>query len=124
MGQQKEADRHKSSATTLGELLRSRREVAGLSLTQMAARLGISRPYLSRLERGVYANPSTKLLVHLAKGLDIRAEDLYAITGCLLPTDLPSLVPYLRAKHPDWPDRILVQVEDYCDFLKEKYLLS
>src|SRR6202022_927934 len=100
MGQTKQSDHHESGVSTLGDLLRSRREAAGLSLTQMAAKLGISRPYLSRLERGQYSNPSSKILIQLSKGLSIRTEDLYAMTGCLLPTELPSFAPYLRAKHP------------------------
>ena len=124
MGQRKESDHHEPSASTLGDLLRSRREAAGLSLTRMAAKLGISRPYLSRLERGEYSNPSSKILIQLSKGLGIRTEDLYAMTGCLLPTDLPSFVPYLRAKHPDWPSLVIVELDDFRDFLKHKYSLN
>ena len=124
MGYITESDLHKVGASTLGDLLRSRRETAGLSLTEMAAKLGISRPYLSRLERGEYSNPSPKVLIQLSKSLDILAEDLYAMTGCLLPADLPSFVPYLRAKHPDWPDLVIAELDDFCDFLKQKYSLS
>ena len=124
MGYRTESDLHKVGVSTLGDLLRSRRESAGLSLTEMAAKLGISRPYLSRLERGEYTNPSPKILIQLGKSLDIRIEDLYAMTGCLLPTDLPSFVPYLRAKHPDWPDLVIAELDDFCDFLKHKHSLS
>ena len=124
MGQRKESDHHEPSASTLGDLLRSRREAAGLSLTRMAAKLGISRPYLSRLERGEYSNPSSKILIQLSKGLGIRTEDLYAMTGCLLPTDLPNFVPYLRAKYPDWPDLAIAELDDFHDFLRHKYSLS
>ena len=124
MGQKEISDHHKSVASTLGDLLRSRREAAGLSLTQMAAKLGMSRPYLSRLERGEYTNPSCKMLVQLGKGLDIDTEDLYAMTGCLLPTDLPNFVPYLRAKYPDWPDLAIAELDDFHDFLRHKYSLS
>lgn|SRR5208282_4559167 len=123
MGQRKESDHHESGVSTLGELLRSRREAAGLSLTQMAAKLDISRPYLSRLERGEYTNPSSKILIQLGKRLNIRTEDIYALTGCLLPTDLPNFAPYLRAKHPDWPALVIAELDDFCDYLKHKYSL-
>src|ERR1700733_403007 len=90
-------------AVQLGELLKSGREAAGLTLTEAAAKAGVSRTYLSRLERGVYTHPSARLLTGMAQALDIRIEDLYAVTDQILPTDLPNLGPYLRAKHPDWP---------------------
>lgn len=37
---------------TLGSMMREEREKAGISLREMARRLGISAPYLSDLERG------------------------------------------------------------------------
>jgi transcriptional regulator with XRE-family HTH domain len=123
MGQRKQSDRHEIRAAALGDLLKAEREAAGLSLTQMAMKLGISQPYLSRLERGEYAHPSPEILLRIAECLKIRAEDLYALTGLVHPTDLPNFVPYLRAKHPDWPDMVITELDDFCDFLKHKYFL-
>jgi len=123
MVQRNQSDHHDGIVLTLGDLLKSRREAAGLSLTQMAAQLGISRTYLSRLERGIYAHPSSRILNQMAKHLDIRTEDLCAITGWILPTDLPSFGPYLRAKHPDWPALVITELDDFCDFLQHKYSL-
>lgn len=124
MGKHHQLDRHDDLAFALGSLLKSRREAAGLSLTQMAARLGVSRPYLSRLERGEYEHPSPRILHQMVKHLDIRPEDLYALTGCMLPTDLPSFGPYLRAKYPDWPDLVRIELTDFYGFLKHKYSLQ
>lgn len=116
-------DHHDKLPLTLGDLLKSRREAAGLNLTRMAARLGISRPYLARLESGEHKRPSPRLLASVIKNLDVRPEDLYAITGYIPSTELPGLRAYLRAKHPDWPELIITEIDDLCDFLTSKYSL-
>ena len=116
--------RHSAGSSPLGNLIRSKREAAGLTLTQLAAELAVSRPYLSRLERGEYAHPSSRVLAQIIKRLDISVEDAYAITGYLLPKDLPSFGPYLRAKHADWPEAALQELETFYDFLKHKYSIE
>jgi transcriptional regulator with XRE-family HTH domain len=107
----------------LGDLLKSRREAAGLTLHEMATKLGISRQYLGRLERGEYMHPAPEILFRIVKCLNVSSEDLYALTGLLPMTDLPSLAPYLRAKHPDWPDAVIAELDDFCNYLKHKYSL-
>lgn len=119
----KPSDHHNEALMTLGTTLRMRREAAGLSRTELAKRLQVSLPHLSRLERDEVTHPSLKLLQRIAKCLDIRLEDLYALTGLLLPTDLPDFIPYLHAKHPDWPDLVVAELADFCDFLQHKYSL-
>lgn len=124
MGQKNKAlGHHESGVAALGDLLRTRRESAGLSLTQMAANLGISRPYLGRLESGQYKHPAPETLSRIAKTLNVHLEDLYALAGITLPTDLPDFGPYLQAKHPDWPNLVITELDDFCDFLKHKYSL-
>jgi transcriptional regulator with XRE-family HTH domain len=123
MGQKQASDRRESGVAALGDLLKSRREATGLSLTQMAKRFGISRTYLGRLERGEYGHPAPEILTRIGKCLDLRLEDLYALAGITLPSDLPEFGPYLLAKHPDWPKLVITELDDYCDFLKHKYSL-
>ncbi|HKT37963.1 MAG TPA: helix-turn-helix transcriptional regulator [Ktedonobacterales bacterium] len=54
-----------------GRLLRTARQVAGLSLTDLSARTGLSKGYLSKLEAGQDGarNPSRATLVALARAL-------------------------------------------------------
>ncbi len=54
-----------------GQLLRTARQVAGLSLTELSARTGLSKGYLSKLESGAEgaANPSRATLAALARAL-------------------------------------------------------
>ncbi len=118
------SDHRKVGNSALGHLLKAEREAAGLSLTQLSAELDVSRPYLSRLERGEYAHPSPKVLNQIVKRLGISIEDAYAVTGYTLPKELPSFGPYVRAKHMDWPEDVVQQLENFYDFLKYKYELE
>jgi transcriptional regulator with XRE-family HTH domain len=122
MKQKRPSDLHRKP-TTLGGVLRQHREEAGLTITEMAARLEVSAPHLSRLERDGITRPSMELLLRITRYSGISSEDLYALTGVLLPADLPDFIPYLRAKHPDWPDSVVTELDDFRDFLKTRYSL-
>jgi transcriptional regulator with XRE-family HTH domain len=57
----------------LGEIIRRQREVAELSMRQVATMAGISNPYLSQIERGLRA-PSEEVLRAIAESLNISAD--------------------------------------------------
>jgi len=57
----------------LGEIIRRQRELAELSMRQVAALAGISNPYLSQIERGLRA-PSEEVLRAIAESLDVSAD--------------------------------------------------
>jgi transcriptional regulator with XRE-family HTH domain len=57
----------------LGEIIRRQRELAELSMRQVAAMAGISNPYLSQIERGLRA-PSEEVLRALAESLNVSAD--------------------------------------------------
>lgn len=123
MKMRKPSDPHNTAALTFGSTLRKLREEAGLSITDMADKLEVSPSHLSRLERDEAKHPSAKLLLRMMQRYGLRPENFYALTGLLLPTDLPDLAPYLRAKHPDWPDFVIEELDDICDFLKQRHSL-
>jgi transcriptional regulator with XRE-family HTH domain len=64
----------------LGEIIRSQRRLAKLSLRQLSALSNISNPYLSQVERGLHV-PSGRVLHAIANALDISAETLLAQAG-------------------------------------------
>jgi transcriptional regulator with XRE-family HTH domain len=66
----------------IGAYIRSQREVAQVSLRQLARAAGVSNPYLSQIERGL-RKPSAEILQQIAKGLRISAEALYVKAGIL-----------------------------------------
>lgn len=59
----------------IGEHLRARRQQRGLSLRDLAARLGVSPSLISQIERG-RANPSVSTLYALVAELDISLDEL------------------------------------------------
>src|SRR5690606_39180255 len=68
----------------------SQRRSAELSLRQLAARAGVSNPYLSQIERGL-RKPSAEVLQQLAKALRVSAETLYVRAGILDEEDHPEV---------------------------------
>jgi transcriptional regulator with XRE-family HTH domain len=67
---------------SIGEYIRQQRQLAKISLRQLAARAGVSNPYLSQIERGL-RRPSAEILSQIAKGLRISAQALYVQAGLL-----------------------------------------
>jgi transcriptional regulator with XRE-family HTH domain len=72
----------KRSGAAIGEFIREQRQLAQVSLRQLARLAGVSNPYLSQIERGL-RKPSAEILQQIAKGLRISAEQLYVRAGFL-----------------------------------------
>ena len=66
----------------LGRYIRTQRELANLSLRELAARTNVSNPYLSQIERGLH-EPSVRVLRSIAAALGVRAEALLHSAGVL-----------------------------------------
>ena len=64
----------------LGSFLRAQRNLAKLSLREMADRTKVSNAYLSQIERGLHA-PSVRVLRSIAEALDLSAEAMLAHAG-------------------------------------------
>jgi transcriptional regulator with XRE-family HTH domain len=60
-----------------GTYLRSQRQLAQLSLRQLAALTKVSNPYLSQIERGLH-RPSIDIIKSLAQALNLSVGDLLA----------------------------------------------
>lgn len=69
---------------SLGDFIRGQRELANLSMRQLAEIAKISNPYLSQVERGLY-KPSADVLKSIANALHISAETMYSQAGLLDP---------------------------------------
>src|SRR5919204_725076 len=74
------ARQKRSAIEGLGEFIHSQRQLAQMSLRQLAEKAKVSNPYLSQIERGLY-RPSADVLKAIAEALDISAETLYARIG-------------------------------------------
>ena len=64
----------------LGEFIRAQRQLANLSLREMASMTSVSNAYLSQVERGLH-QPSLKVLHSIAAALQLSTEQLLAQGG-------------------------------------------
>lgn len=76
----------------MGESIRGRRRSLGLNITELAGLSGLSRPFVSQVERGL-ARPSMRSLTALANALGTTAHGLMA-----LPDEAP--VTLIRRESP------------------------
>jgi transcriptional regulator with XRE-family HTH domain len=67
-------------SASLGEFIRSQRELSEVSMRHFAELVGISNPYLSQIERGLRA-PSEAVLQSIAEVLQVSADTLYDQAG-------------------------------------------
>ncbi len=68
--------------SVLGSYIRAQRQLADLSLRQLATLSNVSNAYLSQVERGLH-QPSLKVLRSIADALDISTEHLLSQTGVM-----------------------------------------
>src|SRR5450759_5724933 len=93
--------------TQLGQLLKARREDCGLSTHRLAAAAEMDQATIVRLEAGTIAAPRPDKLSRIAQVLGISGADVFALAGYAVPTDLPTLRPYLLTQHPGLLDEDL-----------------
>lgn len=62
----------------IGDRIRELREERGMSLSVLASRSGVSKSYISNIERGIQKNPSLIIMKKLADTLGVPLEDLTA----------------------------------------------
>lgn len=91
----------------LGPVLARWRRELGWTQDELAARAGVSRGYLSRLERGLPGRPGLDVLTRVCGAMGRPWTELYATAGLALPGDVtldaigdglddPELLLYLR----------------------------
>ena len=70
-----------------GRFIRRQREKREMTLTELARRVDVSIPYLSRIERERENPPSDRLMEALARALGLATDDVFAAAR-RLPPDL------------------------------------
>jgi transcriptional regulator with XRE-family HTH domain len=81
-------------AKELGRQVLARRQEKGLSQTELAERAGISRNYVSLIERGEATNISMKVINLLAETLETPSSELIGVTKRVMIS--PSLAEFGR----------------------------
>jgi transcriptional regulator with XRE-family HTH domain len=85
--------RDAEAAARLGAALRAIRELRGKSLRAVAGRVGLSAPYLHKLEAGEAPLPSPHTLHALARELSADYRELFILAGYPLPDEGPRTRP-------------------------------
>ena len=93
----------------LGSYIRAQRQLADLSLRQLAGMSNVSNAYLSQIERGLH-QPSLKILQSIATALKLPREALLAEAGLLAPDDTEA-GPSSRTEQAILADRELSEEE-------------
>ena len=73
-------DSWQAQREALGAFIRTQRQMANLSLRQLADLTSLSNPYLSQVERGLH-EPSVRVLKAISGALNVSAETLLAQAG-------------------------------------------
>jgi transcriptional regulator with XRE-family HTH domain len=115
---------NKESANQFGEYIKRLREERQLSLRGLAGKAGINSGALSRLEGGKRPTPKPDTLKVLAAALNVPLADLFAMAGYVVPYDLPSVSPYLRARYGHLPEGALTEIDDYLKRLIDEHGLD
>ena len=100
----------------LGEFIRERRENLGISRRELARRAEIAD--VGRLEQGLIASPRTDTLQAIGTALGLSLSELVSLGE---PSELPGLMPYMRAKYADMPDAAIQEVAAYVEQLRAKH---
>jgi len=114
------SDPWRAHVEALGEFIRTQRQLAKLSLRDVAQRARVSNPYLSQVERGLH-EPSVRVLTAIAAALDLSTETLLTRAGLL--DDADALTPStttdaIRADDvltPEQKDALLAVYRSYID---------
>ena len=94
-GRQAAEDAWSAQVNALGGFIRSQRQMAKLSLREMAAMTKVSNAYLSQVERGLH-QPSLKVLRSIADALHLNTDQMLSRAGWSVRDDgseVPSASP-------------------------------
>ena len=108
-----------AQAKQLGALVAKARTRQGLSIQDLADRVGATKSWVGFLEQGRYLDPAPDRLAAIAELLDIDAGRMDRMTRGAVSEGLPELGTYFRAKFELTPEQIK-QVERYVRRLRSK----
>lgn len=106
----------------LNLIIKSLREDKGLTQEKLAQDSGLTRGYISRMEKGTYTvdSPSIKTLRKIAKGLSVPLEFILSRAGITQEDYIKVSTPiFLRAKY-NLDEEQIRSVETYIQLLKKQ----
>lgn len=102
----------RSSKIGIAPLLRSARQLCGLTLRQVEKQTGISNAYLCQLENGRTTNPSPHMLSKLARVYGLPHSELMAAAGYSegAPADATTLKFAMLTSRLNWREQRKVEL--------------
>ncbi|UOY86762.1 HTH-type transcriptional regulator SlrR [Bacillus glycinifermentans] len=86
----------------IGKVIRMYRKRKGYSINQLADIAGVSKSYLSKIERGVHRNPSVEFLKKISHALKVELKELFDT----------EVILYRRAEHDEeWRTHLVEAVQ-------------
>lgn len=110
-----------SGQPSLGQVLRARREQAGLSQYALEDLSGVDHSVIGRIESGHIAAPGPDKLTRLAEALRLPVADVFVLAGYAVPRQLPSFRPYLRSRYGELPPEAHARLDAYFQRIQEEY---
>jgi transcriptional regulator with XRE-family HTH domain len=98
-------------ARAFGVFIRNRREALGISQSQLARLVETRDSTINRLETGTFSAPRPDKLTRIAECLQLALADVFAMVGYALPRELPTPLPYFRAKYPGLSQEVINEIE-------------
>lgn len=111
-----------TKASDIGSFIKSQRESAQFSMRQLAAKSGVSNPYLSQVERGL-RKPSAEVLNQIAKALRVSAEVLYVRAGMLEPREASQVRDAIISDTAITERQKQALLDSYASFIQENEAL-
>jgi len=112
---------NEEQAQELGRRLRARREELGLSVRDLERLADVDNGTIVRIEQGAFAAPRPDKLSRIAEALRLPLADVFALAEYVVPDELPTFAPYLRAKYRALPTAALAELERHFDDLSARY---
>ena len=113
-----------NQAQALARLLRSHREKAGISASELARRAGVDKGTVTRIELGQIPSPKADNLRAIAEAIGLSASDVFTAAGWVPAHELPTMRPYLRTKYRAMPAEAVAEIEAYADRVAREYGVS
>lgn len=111
------------AAQKFGAYIKRLRTEQRLSIRGLANKVGMDSGALTRLEHGK-VSPKPNTLKSLAIALQVPLADMFVMAGYVIPYDLPSITPYLRARYSSLPEEAIASANDYLQKLIDEHGLD
>ena len=106
----------------LSKIIKQKRDNLSLTINQVSKKAGLSKAFISRIEKGDFNNKNVSLhsIIKLAKGLNIKVKEILDNLNVIEQNEPSPLRIYLRTKYKINNERNIKLIEDLIDSLGKR----